>query len=105
MSRSHPGIDPASERRSALAPHPFHEPPSSLPFAGVCRMFAICCGYEDADDLDHLRSDPGRTLGGIEVRAPPPGKCAASRPRRASFELVGQSPSLSCRASVRSQRV
>jgi hypothetical protein len=21
------------------------------------RMFAICCGYEDADDLDHLRSD------------------------------------------------
>ena len=22
------------------------------------RMFAICCGYEDADDLDHLRSDP-----------------------------------------------
>jgi len=22
------------------------------------RMFAICCGYEDTDDLDHLRSDP-----------------------------------------------
>ena len=22
------------------------------------RMFAICCGYEDADDLDHLRCDP-----------------------------------------------
>ena len=22
------------------------------------RMFAICWGYEDADDLDHLRSDP-----------------------------------------------
>jgi hypothetical protein len=21
-------------------------------------MFAICCGYEDADDLDHLWSDP-----------------------------------------------
>jgi hypothetical protein len=20
------------------------------------RMFAICCGYEDADDLDHLRN-------------------------------------------------
>ena len=22
------------------------------------RLFAICCGYEDADDLDHLRCDP-----------------------------------------------
>jgi hypothetical protein len=22
------------------------------------RMFAIACGYEDADDLDFLRSDP-----------------------------------------------
>jgi hypothetical protein len=22
-------------------------------------MVAIACGYEDADDLDHLRSDPG----------------------------------------------
>ena len=26
------------------------------------RMFAICCDYEDADDLDHLRSDPVFTL-------------------------------------------
>ena len=26
------------------------------------RMFAICCGYEDADDLDHLRSDPAFKL-------------------------------------------
>src|SRR5712675_1252675 len=26
------------------------------------RMFAICCGYEDADDLDHLRSDPALKL-------------------------------------------
>ena len=25
-------------------------------------MFAICCGYEDADDLDHLRSDPAFKL-------------------------------------------
>ena len=23
------------------------------------RMLAIACGYEDADDLDHLRTDPG----------------------------------------------
>ena len=26
------------------------------------RMFAICCGYEDAADLDHLRSDPAFKL-------------------------------------------
>src|SRR5271165_3104151 len=26
------------------------------------RMLAIACGYEDADDLDHLRSDPGFKL-------------------------------------------
>jgi hypothetical protein len=39
--------------------------------ADRARMFAICCGYEDVDDLDHLRSDLAfkltsgyRTLGG-----------------------------------------
>jgi Transposase DDE domain group 1 len=26
------------------------------------RMFAICRGYEDADDFDHLRSDPAFKL-------------------------------------------
>ena len=26
------------------------------------RMLAIACGYEDADDLDHLRGDPGFKL-------------------------------------------
>src|ERR1700678_2021686 len=26
------------------------------------RMLAIACGYEDADDLDHLRPDPGFKL-------------------------------------------
>jgi hypothetical protein len=32
--------------------------------AGIlrARMLAIACGYEDADDLDHLRSDPGFKL-------------------------------------------
>jgi Transposase DDE domain group 1 len=25
-------------------------------------LFAICCGYEDADELDHLRSDPAFKL-------------------------------------------
>ena len=27
------------------------------------RMLAIACGYEDADDLDHLRTDPGLQAG------------------------------------------
>ena len=26
------------------------------------RIFAIACGYEDADDLDHLRTDPALKL-------------------------------------------
>jgi hypothetical protein len=26
------------------------------------RILAIACGYEDADDLDHLRTDPGFKL-------------------------------------------
>ena len=45
------------------------------------RILAIACGYEDADDLDHLRRDPAlklacgrcRTAGAI---------CARSRPSR-----------------------
>ncbi len=40
------------------------------------RMFAICCGYEDADDLDHLRSDPAFKLDGCRTRA---GICVPSR--------------------------
>nr|pir IS1380 polypeptide homolog - Bradyrhizobium japonicum [Bradyrhizobium japonicum] len=42
------------------------------------RMFAICCGYEDADDLDHLRSDPAFKLAadGVRTRA---GICVPSR--------------------------
>ena len=31
------------------------------------RMLAIACGYEDADDLDHLRTDPALQAG---LRAP-----------------------------------
>ena len=31
----------------------------TLPDILRARIFAICCGYEDADDLDTLRDDPG----------------------------------------------
>ncbi len=46
------------------------------------RVLAIACGYEDADDLDHLRRDPGFKLacGRLPRRA---GICARSRPCRA----------------------
>jgi DDE family transposase len=42
------------------------------------RMFAIACGYEDADDLDYLRSDPAFKLAcgrqpdsGVDLCSPP----------------------------------
>jgi DDE family transposase len=34
----------------------------SIPDILRARMLAIACGYEDADDLDHLRTDPGFKL-------------------------------------------
>src|SRR5665811_2209695 len=42
------------------------------------RMFAICCGYEDADDLDHLRSDPAFKL--ACGRLPDSGRDLCSQP-------------------------
>jgi hypothetical protein len=43
------------------------------------RMFAICCGYEDADDLDHLRSDPAFKLACVGCRTQA-GICVPNRP-------------------------
>ena len=34
----------------------------ALPDILRARILAIACGYEDADDLDHLRSDPALKL-------------------------------------------
>ncbi len=46
------------------------------------RMLAIACGYEDGDDLDHLRTDSGFKL--ACGRLPPVvATCARSRPCRA----------------------
>ena len=46
------------------------------------RILAIACGYEDANDLDHLRTDPGFKL--ACGRLPDSGAiCARSRPSRA----------------------
>ena len=55
------------------------------------RMLAIACGYEDADDLDHLRTDPGFKLACgrlpevARIFAPsPPCRAGRTRPRCAS---------------------
>ncbi|MHC2673277.1 hypothetical protein ACVI1J_005440 [Bradyrhizobium diazoefficiens] len=51
------------------------------------RMFAICCGYEDADDLDHLRSDPAFKL--ACGRLPDTGRDLCSQPTLSRLERAG----------------
>jgi len=48
------------------------------------RIFAICCGYEDADDLDHLRSDPAFEL--ACGRLPDSGRDLCSQPTLSRLE-------------------
>ena len=48
------------------------------------RMFAICCGYEDADDLDHLRFDPAFKL--ACGRLPDTGRDLCSQPTLSRLE-------------------
>ena len=48
------------------------------------RMLAIACGYEDADDLDHLRNDPGFKL--ACARLPDSGADLCSQPTVSRWE-------------------
>ena len=48
------------------------------------RMLAIACGYEDADDLDHLRTDPGFKL--TCGRLPDSGRDLCSQPTVSRWE-------------------
>ncbi|MCW3477888.1 IS1380 family transposase [Limobrevibacterium gyesilva] len=48
------------------------------------RMLAIACGYEDADDLDHLRTDPGFQL--ACGRLPDTGNDLCSQPTVSRWE-------------------
>jgi len=48
------------------------------------RMLAIACGYEDADDLDHLRADPGFKL--ACGRLPDTGDHLCSQPTMSRWE-------------------
>jgi hypothetical protein len=50
-----------------------------LPDILRARIFAIACGYEDADDLDRLRSDPAFKL--ACSRLPDPGRDLCSQPQ------------------------
>ena len=50
------------------------------------RMLAIACGYEDADDLDHLRSDPGFKL--ACGRLPDTGDDLCSQPTARGHNLI-----------------
>jgi len=54
-----------------------------LPDILRARIFAIACGYEDADDLDRLRTDPALKLACGRLPAIPAEICARSRPSRA----------------------
>jgi hypothetical protein len=48
------------------------------------RVFAIACGYEDADDLDALRDDPGFRL--ALGKLPGSGAGLASQPTMSRWE-------------------
>jgi hypothetical protein len=48
------------------------------------RVFAICCGYEDADDLDALRDNPGFRL--ALGKLPGTGAGLASQPTMSRWE-------------------
>ncbi len=56
----------------------------TLPDILRARIFAICCGYEDADDLDTLRHDPGFRL--ALGKLPGSGAGFASQPTMSRWE-------------------
>src|SRR5580658_8895093 len=60
------------------------------------RIFALCAGYEDANDLDTLKSDPALLLAcgkGLE-----PGEALASQPTLCRLENTVTSKDLFCLA-------
>jgi hypothetical protein len=59
------------------------------------RMLAIACGYEDADDLDHLRTDPGFKL--ACGRLPDTGDDPCSQPTMSRWENAPCGPRYRCR--------
>jgi hypothetical protein len=62
-----------------------------LPDILRARIFAIACGYEDADDLDRLRSDPALKL--ACGRLPDTGRDLCSQPTVSRWENAPNSRS------------
>src|SRR3712207_6130725 len=93
------------DRLAALISDPRDPSRVVHPLADIlrARILAIACGYEDADDLDHLRSDPGFKL--ACGRLPETGRDLCSQPTVSRWE---NAPSLRevvrlMRAMVRSE--
>src|SRR4051794_22002350 len=75
-----------AERLASLIADPRNPLLVTHPVADIlrARMLAIACGYEDADDLDHLRSDPGFKL--ACGRLPDSGSDLCSQPTVSRWE-------------------
>jgi hypothetical protein len=58
------------------------------------RMLLIACGYEDADELDHLRTDPGFKL--ASGRLPDTGRDLCSQPTMSRWESAPSLREVSC---------
>src|SRR3712207_6245353 len=93
------------DRLAALIADPRDPSRVIHPLADIlrARVLAIACGYEDADDLDHLRRDPGFKL--ACGRLPDTGRDLCSQPTVSRWE---NAPSLRevvrlMRAMVRSE--
>ena len=50
------------------------------------RIFAIACGYDDGNDLDHLRLDPAFKL--ARGRLPDTGQDSCSQPTLSRLEIA-----------------
>jgi hypothetical protein len=74
------------DRLAALIPDPRDPSRVIHPLADIlrARILAIACGYEDADDLDHLRRDPGFKL--ACGRLPDSGRDLCSQPTMSRWE-------------------
>jgi hypothetical protein len=74
------------DRLAALISDPRDPSRVVHPLADIlrARILAIACGYEDADDLDHLRRDPGFKL--ACGRLPDTGRDLCSQPTMSRWE-------------------
>jgi hypothetical protein len=84
------------DRLPALTSDPLDPSQVGRPLADIlrARILAIACGYEDADDLDHLRRDPGFKL--ACGRLPDSGRDLCSQPCAAGLAGPRRSRRVRC---------